>query len=122
MRFIYFMPCVAMVATAVFSTASAQSIDQVFQLAISQQGENCPAVSAVEPIGPVEKDDALYAVACTDGGQHVIRLRYGSRASYVSTCSHLLAVTGMKCFQGLHKKAPGAIGGMKKEESPVAIY
>jgi hypothetical protein len=88
----------AMVVTVVFSTASAQSLDQLFQLTINQKGEGCPAVTAVQSIGPVERDDALFAVACSDGGQHVMRLRDGSSASYVSTCSHLLATMGMKCF------------------------
>jgi hypothetical protein len=98
MRFVYLMPGVAMVFTVVSSTTGAQFIDQLFQLAINQHGEICPAVTAVEPLSPVVRGDALFAVACSDGGQHVLRLRDGSSASYVSTCSHLLAITGMKCF------------------------
>lgn len=94
MRFTLLM----LLVTVVFSTVSAQSLDQLFQLTINQKGESCPAVTAAEPIGPAEIGDALFAVACSDGGQHVIYLRDGSSASYVSTCSHLLATTGMKCF------------------------
>ena len=88
--------CAAMALAPWPSTA--QTALQIFQSTIAARGIGCDAVAKAEPIGTGSNGDALVAVACSGGGQHVVRIRRDNSVSYMSSCADLKARTAIQCF------------------------
>lgn len=82
------------------SGVHAQSVERIFQSAITRDGKACAQVTDAQAIGTVEGGDALIAVACSDGRHHVVRIHSNDSVSYVSTCGMLEAMAKKPlCFQ-----------------------
>ena len=78
--------------------ASAQLAQQAFQIAVDRFGDRCQGIETTRPLGTASNGDSLVAVACTNGGQHVISIHKDNSVSYMSPCQTFEAGTGIKCF------------------------
>ena len=89
-----------LVAVLVASPANAQLAKMAFQIVIDRFGEPCQAIETTRPLGIASNGDALVAVACTNGGRHVVSIHTDNSASYMTSCSAFEARTGITCFDG----------------------
>lgn len=80
------------------SGAFAQSAEVLVQGVINAKGKSCPAVSQIKGIGQSSNGDALLAVACSDGGHHVVSVNDRREIRYSSECWVFTNTTGVKCF------------------------
>lgn len=92
-------PLILMLALGA-APASAQLAQQAFQIVIDRFGEPCPTIKTTRPLGTASNGDTLVAVACTNGGQHVVSIHKDNSVSYMTPCSAFETRTGITCFDG----------------------
>ncbi|AFL75628.1 hypothetical protein [Thiocystis violascens] len=78
--------------------ARAQLALQAFQIVINRSGENCKTIETTQPIGTSSGGDTLVAVACANGGRHVVRIHQDNSVSYMTLCDEFKTRTGIRCF------------------------
>jgi hypothetical protein len=88
------------VLALVAAPASAQLAQQAFQIVIDRQGERCETIQTTRPLGTATNGDALVAVACANGGRHVVCIHKDNRVSYMTPCRAFETRTGIPCFEG----------------------
>lgn len=84
----------------VAAPVSAQLAQQGFQIAIDRFGDRCQGIETTRPLGTASNGDALVAVACTNGGQHVVSIHPDNSVSYMTSCRVFETRTGIPCFDG----------------------
>ena len=89
--------CGLVLALAV-APAKAQLAQQAFQIVITRAGNDCRSIETTRAIGTGSNGDALVAVACANGGRHVISIHSDNSVSYMSSCQAFEAGTGLVCF------------------------
>jgi hypothetical protein len=89
--------CGLVLALAV-APAKAQLAQQAFQIVITRAGNDCQSIETTRAIGTGSNRDALVAVACTNGGRHVVSIHRDNSVSYMSSCQAFEAGTGLVCF------------------------
>ncbi|MBK1719388.1 hypothetical protein [Thiocystis violacea] len=90
----------AMVAAPTYS----QLAYQAFEYVISKHGQRCDAVTRTQAIGTGSNGDALVAVACSNGGEHVVSIRKDNALSYMTSCASLESRAGIRCFDSSAKE------------------
>lgn len=80
------------------SPVKAQLAQQAFQIVITRAGGDCRNIETTRALGTGSNGDALVAVACTNGGRHVVSIHTDNSVSYMSSCQAFEAGTGLKCF------------------------
>ncbi len=96
---LYGIPLVLVLALMA-APASAQLAQQAFQIAIDRFGAPCRGIETTRPLGTASNGDALVAVACTNGGHHVVSIHRDNSVSYMSPCQAFETGTGITCFDG----------------------
>ncbi|WP_295409160.1 hypothetical protein [uncultured Thiocystis sp.] len=87
-----------LVIALVAAPASAQLAQQAFQIAVDRFGDRCQGVETTRALGTASNGDALVAVACTNGGRHVVAIHTDNSVSYLSPCQAFETRTGITCF------------------------
>lgn len=87
-----------MVLSVSMTPAYPQLAEHLFKAVIERAGDGCGAVAKTQPIGTTSNGDALVAVACSNGGRHVVQVLKDNSVAYVSSCSALKAAAGISCF------------------------
>lgn len=90
--------CGLMLALAV-APAEAQLAQRAFQIVISRAGNECQNIETTRALGTGSNGDALVAVACANGGRHVVSIHSDNSVSYMSSCQAFEAGTGLVCFK-----------------------
>jgi len=85
--------------TLALAPAKAQLAQQAFQIVINRAGNDCPNIEATRALGIGSNGDALVAVACTNGGRHVVSIHGDNSVSYMSACQVFETSTGLVCFK-----------------------
>ena len=71
---------------------------RILQSAVNGRGKSCEKIARVSPMGVDKSGDAYIAVACSDGGTHLLEIEENDSIRYVSTCSTYEAMSGQSCF------------------------
>lgn len=89
----------ALVLAVAASSAHAQLAQQAFQVVVTRAGHDCQDIERTRALGTSSNKDALVAVACTQGGRHVVAIHSDNSLSYMSSCEAFETGTGLACFE-----------------------
>ena len=89
--------CGLLLALAV-APAKAQLAQQAFQIVITRAGGACQNIETTRALGTGSNGDALVAVACANGGRHVVSIHNDDSVYYMTSCQKFEAGTGLACF------------------------